>query len=133
MTSITQKTASVSSPTVPTDTVGQWNPVDSMKLPVVCVGCYAEAHRELPHVCTMQPCPKHAHNQHASIGAAVDEAFITRLEQVCTNLVNLRAPSHIINPLRTAPSVEALSIALSAAEFWLSPCKLSTRLIEVQR
>ena len=130
MSSITQKTGSVSSPAVPTDTVGQWNQQNSLQLPVVCVGCYVEAHRELPQSCTMQPCPKHRHSKSDSI---VDQAFIARLEHVCTTLVQLRAPAHIINPLRTAPSVELLTIALSAAEFWLSPCKLSTRLIEVQR
>ena len=128
MSSIAQKNGSVSSPLVSSGTSGQWNQQDSLQLPVVCVGCYAEANRELPPNCQLSPCPKHAPSQHTSIVALADKAFVARLEYVCTNIVNSHAPVTIINPLRNALTVEALSIALSVAEFWLSPTW-----IEVQR
>jgi len=133
MSNITQNPESVSSLDVPFSTSRQQNQSNFPTLPVVCLACSVEEHRELPQVCTMQPCPKHVHSQHTSIDALAHKAFVAHLEQVCTKLVNLRAPAYIINPLRTASSVELLTIALSAAEFWLSPRHISLRRIEVQR
>ena len=128
MSNITQNPESVSSLDVPFSTSRQQNQSNFPTLPVVCLACSVEEHRELPQVCTMQPCPKHRQNKAESSNAVVDEAFVAQLDRVCTALVQLRAPASIINPLRTALTSKSLTAVLSAAQFWIV-----TQRIEVVR
>jgi|GEM_PF-6885736 len=108
---------------------GHMNSSDTYKdIPNVCLACSVEENRELPQVCTMQPCPKHRQNKAESSNAVVDEAFVAQLDRVCTALVQLRAPASIINPLRTALTSKSLTAVLSAAQFWIV-----TQRIEVVR
>jgi len=128
MSNITQNPESVSSLDVPFSTSRQQNQSNFPTLPVVCLACSVEEHRELPQVCTMQPCPKHRQNKEKRSNAAVDEAFVAQIDRVCTALVQLRAPASIINPLRTALTSKSLTAVLSAAQFWIV-----TQRIEVVR
>ena len=108
MSSIAQKTSSVSSPTVPIATVGQ-------PLPVVCVGCFVATHREPPQNCQLSPCPAHTTTCTAPMVATV--------QHICSTLVLLDAPASLINDLSAAVyrDLATLDVVLVLVWQWLHP------------